>query len=163
MHERVTLGRAGLGLLVLLVGTAVPATAQKFDKLGFMAGCWEGKMPDGSVVEEWWMPPSDNVTLALTRYLKKGRTTSWEFTSVEQTDSQTVFVAQTKQEKPDTFRLKALSDEAVFWERGGTDYPNRIIYRLTADRDLIARLESDEDPAQKDFELRMVRAKCPNQ
>jgi hypothetical protein len=153
--------RPGLLLALFLAGAAGPATAQNLGKLSFMAGCWQGTLPDGTLVEEWWMPPSDNAMLGLTRYLDKKRATSWEFTVIERADTMTMFIPQTKSEAPDTFRLRTLVDEAAIWEREGEDFPLRIMYRLTSDGSLIARLEGDDRMGQASFELRFLRARCP--
>lgn len=153
-------GLAAAGLLLLLPG-APPLAAQDFGKLKFMAGCWQGILPDRTVVEEWWMPPVEKLTLGVTRYLFKKGEVRWDFNRVEQPDSTVLLILQSQGETPDTFRLRTLVDEAAIWERGGSDFPLRVMYRLTSDKALIARVEGDENSTQ-DLELRMDRAKCPN-
>ncbi len=147
---------AALALLVLVPATG--AAGQSFGKLDFMTGCWQGSLSERTVVEEWWMPPSDNLVLGLTRYLEKSRATGWEFSFIERTDSGMVFVPQPRGQKADTFQVKVLVDEAAIFERGGEDFPQRIMYRLTSDGSLIARLEGE---GQRSLEVRMARVKCP--
>jgi hypothetical protein len=151
--------------MLLLAVVTTPALAQRFDRLEFMAGCWQGVLPDGAVVEEIWTTPAHNLMLGLTRYLDKDRerATNWEFTFIERTDSTVYFVPQTKTEKPDTFRLKTLVDEVAAWTREGEDFPAGIMYRLTSDKAIIARLEAPPNSDQRSFELRMTRMKCPGQ
>lgn len=139
------------------------ALAQRMDRLDFMAGCWEGTLPDATIVEEIWTAPSENLMLGLTRYLDKGRkrATNWEFTFIERTDSTFLFIPQTRGEAPDTFRVRFVGDEAAAWTREGSDFPAEIWYRRTSDGSVIARLEAPPGSDQRSFELRFRPGKCP--
>src|SRR5713101_3919220 len=46
-----------------------------FGRLKFMEGCWRGRLDKDTEVEELWTSPAENLLLATTRYLKKGRAT----------------------------------------------------------------------------------------
>jgi hypothetical protein len=153
---------AAAGSVLLTVGLCITrvAGAQDFGKLKFMAGCWQGLLGPDKVVEEIWTAPAENLMLATTRTLEKKRATSWEFTALERAEGTVFYISTPNGEVPDTFRLKFLVDEAATWERAGTEFPNRIMYRLASDGSLIVRLES-EDASQAGFELRMRRLKCP--
>ena len=152
-------GITAAGALTVLMSAPDFAPAQSFSKLGFMAGCWTGLLTKDKVVEEIWTSPAENLMQASTRTLEKKRATSWEFTTIEKADSTLLFISTVREEPADTFRLKFLVDEAATWERGGTEFPNRIMYRRASDGALIVRLESDI--GQPSFELRMLRFKCP--
>jgi len=156
---------ARTALVALTVLGMSPATlaGQNFKKLDFMAGCWEGVMPDGEVIEEMWTAPSDNLMLGTTRYLKKGgkQATNHEFTFIERTDSTIYYVAQTRGEQPDTFRVSMLADEVAAWHRAGEDFPATIMYRRTSDGSNIARLEGAPGSGTTSFELRFRRVECP--
>lgn len=153
-------------LVAILFGLGLPAgtvAGQNFKKLEFMAGCWEGTMPEGDLIEEMWTTPSENLMLGTTRYLKKGgkQATSHEFTFIERTDSTIYFVAQTHGEAPDTFRVSILADEVAAWTREGDDFPATIMYRRTSDGSNIARLEGAQSSGRTSFELRFRRVECP--
>ncbi len=145
----------------LVAATPARVEAQDFSKLKFISGCWEGEPGDGTLVEESWTTPSDNLYLAVTRYLKKHEATNWEFTRIEKSDSLVAFIAQSKGEAPDTFALKTLVDEVAIFENPLKDFPKRIMYRLTSDGSLIVRLEDDSPLGERDFEVRLRRVKCP--
>lgn len=155
--------RALAGVLVLCALGAAPGrlVAQDFSKLKFISGCWAGEPGDGTLVEESWTAPSDNLFLAVTRYLKKNEATNWEFTRIEKSDSLTAFIAQSKGEAPDTFALKTLIDEVAIFENPLKEFPKRIMYRLTSDGSLIVRLEDDSPIGERDFEVRLRHVKCP--
>jgi hypothetical protein len=154
------------GRLVMVLGVigamaVTEVSAQDLGKLKFMEGCWRAEPDDKTVVEEHWTSPSDNLMMAVTRYLTKGVATNWEFTRIEKSDSLTAFIAQSMGEAPDTFRLKNLVDEVVIWENPRKDFPKRIMYRRTSDGNMIVRLEDDSPAGERDFEMKVQRVKCP--
>lgn len=155
------------GLCALfLVGLGLPTETaaqkpDKLDRLEFMVGCWAGQLDKDTQVEEIWTAAGGNTMLGLTRYLKKGETTSWEFTTIERTDSTVYFIPTSRGETPDTFRVRFMNREAVAWERTGTDFPGVIMYRRTADGSVIARLEPVEGGFDRSMELKFAPAKCP--
>jgi len=167
LFDRLPFRSAPRGLqALLLAGLILPATAvaqkpEKLDRLEFMVGCWVGQVDKDTQVEELWTAPGGNTMLGLTRYLKKGETTGWEFTTIERTDSTVYFIPTSRGEQPDTFRVRFMNREAVAWERTGTDFPGVIMYRRTADGDVIARLEPAEGAFDRSTELRFAPAKCP--
>lgn len=154
-------------LAALVVGILVPGSAaaqkpEKLDRIEFMVGCWAGQLDKDTQVEEIWTSAGGNTMLGLTRYLKKGETTNWEFTTIERTDSTVYFIPTSRGETPDTFRVRFMNREAVAWERSGsTDFPGSIMYRRTSDGDVIARLEPAEGAFDRSVELRFIPGKCP--
>jgi hypothetical protein len=128
-----------------------------FSRLKFMEGCWRGRIDKDTDVEEIWTAPADNLLLATTRYLKKGRATGYEFTRIQAVDTTVVFAASSDGKPEDVYPLKALADEYVLFENPAKSFPKRIMYRLATDGALIPRNEG-EGPS---IELRMLRVKCP--
>ena len=164
MARKGALGWAGrLAMVLGVVGAlgVAEVAAQDLGKLKFMEGCWRAEPEDGTIVEEQWTSPSDNLMMAVTRYLTKNEATNWEFTRIERTDSLTAFIAQSKGEPPDTFALKKLVDEVVIWENPRKAFPKRIMYRRTSDGNMIVRLEDDSPAGERDFEMKVKRVKCP--
>lgn len=163
--------RAGLflaaGWMAALALAAAPAAAQEpaaspakvdFRKLRFMAGCWEGMIDKDTRVEEIWTEPAENLLLSTTRYLKKDRATSFEFSKIQATDSGVVFAASSEGRPFDTYLLKTLVDEYVVFENLAKSFPQRIIYRLASDGALIPRNEGE---GQTSIEVRFKKRKCP--
>jgi hypothetical protein len=128
------------------------------DKLKFMAGCWQGVMGPDAIVEEIWTTPSENLLTATTRYLTKGRATSFEFSKIESRDSTVTFAASTEGRPFDEYTLKSLVDEYVVFENLKKTFPQRIIYRLASDGSLIPRNEGE---GQTSVEVRFKKVKCP--
>jgi hypothetical protein len=153
-----------LGLAAaLLVAWAAPLSAQKFDKLEFMTGCWRAQTGKDEVAEETWSNPVENVMVGYTRYLAKDSATGWDFNHVRKTDSAVVLVLSPRDQPADTFRLKTLVDEFAVWQREGTKFPGLVMYRKASDGALIARLEAPPGVSQPSVEVRFLKAKCPGQ
>lgn len=155
-------------LLAGVVLVAAPLAAQEqsrerpkveFKKLKFMAGCWEGQLDRDTKVEEIWTEPAENLLLATTRYIgKKNRATSFEFSKIEATDTAVVFAASSEGKPFDTYVLTKIVDEYVEFENLTKSFPQRIIYRLSADGSLIPRNEGDGRPS---VEVRLKKFTCP--
>lgn len=128
------------------------------DKLKFMAGCWQGQVGPETMVEEIWTNPTENLMTSTTRYLTKGRATSFEFSKIEARDSTIVFAASSEGKPFDEYTLKSLVDEYIVFENLKKSFPQRIIYRLASDGSLIPRNEGD---GQTSIEVRFKRVKCP--
>jgi len=154
---------AVVGLLATSVGKAIPqvtaarAPRPDLSKLKWMAGCWQAHLDKDTIVEDDWTAPAENLLLSTTRYFKKDKVTSFEFSKIEATDSATTFSASTEGKPFDTYGLKVLVDEYVAFENLKKTFPQRIIYRLASDGHLIPRNEGDGQPS---VELRMRRVKC---
>jgi len=128
------------------------------EKLKFMAGCWEGRIDEDTYVEEIWTNPSQNLMTSTTRYLKKGRATSYEFSRVVSTDSTVTFAASSEGKPFDEYTMTQLVDEYVLFENSKKSFPQRISYRLASNGDLIPRNEGEGQPS---VEVRFKRIKCP--
>ena len=131
-----------------------------FSKFKFFEGCWRAQTDKDSYVEENWTSPSENLLLATTRYLTKGRATGYEFTRIHWVDSVVVFAASSDGKPEDVYPLVTLADEYVLFENPTKKgFPTRIIYRMASDGSLIPRNEGD-GPS---IELRFQRVKCPGE
>lgn len=149
---------------LLLLWTS-PLAAQKIDfkKLEFMSGCWLGQTGQDAYVQETWSQPNDSLVLGYTQYLTNDKPTNFDFNYIRRTDSTVILVLSPHGQPSDTFSLKQLADEVVSWERGGTRFPGVVMYRKTANGDIIARLEPPPTVTQTSVEVRFRRMKCPGQ
>jgi len=128
------------------------------DKLKFMAGCWLGQLDRETEVEEIWNTPTENLMTATTRYIRKNRATSFEFSKIEVRDTTIVFAASSEGKPFDEYTVKTLVDEYVVFENLKKTFPQRIIYRLASDGALIPRNEGE---GQNSVEVRFKKVKCP--
>jgi hypothetical protein len=133
-------GPAMRSLKLLTVGTLAawaagasstpdPAMAE----LSWMSGQWcssEG----GEQVEEHWLAPRGDLMLGLSRTVKDGRTTSFEFLRIESREGGISYVAQPGGVPPTAFRLTAAGAQWARFENPQHDFPKRVEYRRVKTR-----------------------------
>lgn len=129
----------------------------KLEKIDWMSGCWAAQTGKDDRVEEDWSAASENLMLATTRYITKGRATGYEFTRIEATDSGIVFGATSNGKSEHVYTLARQASEYLLFERASKEFPQRIIYRRSSDGALIPRNEGEGQPS---IELRLMRVRC---
>ena len=129
-------------LVVCLAAFAAPgqATPQDLKDLSWMAGNWTGTQ-DGVEMEEAWLGAKGNTMLGLHRDVRGGRTISFEFLRIEATPEAITYWASPKGRPATPFRLVELKSKRVVFENAEHDFPSRIIYWLSHDGALHAKIE----------------------
>jgi hypothetical protein len=127
--------------------------------LAFMAGCWRGESGDGVTIEEYYTAPTENLILGLTRYTRRGRVTSYEFSTIAREDTAIILTPRPAGQEPAPFRLTRFESQSAVWENPAHDYPTLIAYRRSGDS-LVARIEGPGREGKRSFEWRMGRASC---
>ncbi|HEY4231046.1 MAG TPA: DUF6265 family protein [Thermoanaerobaculia bacterium] len=141
-----TLGRlvrvlAALGMaLVSPVLLATPGSEPEIP--GWMAGTWTG-VSDGTEMEEVWTPAKGGSMLGLHRDVKDGRTVEFEFLRIEAAPGGVTYWASPLGRPPTPFRMAASESgpNRVVFTNPKHDFPTRILYWLSADGLLHARIE----------------------
>jgi hypothetical protein len=152
--------RAGISLVLLAFAVIQPGAPRSLESLRFMSGCWRGPAGGGAMLEEYYTVPSANLMLGVSRYVREGKVTDYEFTSIEQREDDLVLTPRPKGQSPASFRLRSLTDEAVVWANPEHDFPQVISYRRAAPDSLIARIEGPGPQGTRAIEWRMARAEC---
>lgn len=151
------LAAAALPIALFSARQAVPGP---LEPLRFMAGCWRGATDEGGTIEEQYTTPSANLILGMTRYLREGRATGYEFSTIAWEDSTVVLTPHPKGQAPVPFRATALGPRGAVWENPEHDFPTRIAYRLVAVDTLSARIEGPGPSGRRGSEWRMARVRC---
>jgi hypothetical protein len=149
-------------LFTLCAAIAARSQTASVDTLGWMAGCWELNVPQRQMtIAEHWMKPSGGTLIGMSRTVRGGKTTDFEFIRIVATDKGVDYVARPSSNKEETaFSLvKASATEAVF-ENLAHDFPQRIIYRNQAANALFARIEGTQNGKLNGMDIPMKRAKC---
>ncbi len=136
------------------------AARSQVSALGFMAGCWRGLTRSGTTIEEFYTPPSSNLVVGTTRYVREGRVVDFEFTRIDQTDSGAVITPHPKGVRSVSFAPKLVEQNRAVWENPTHDFPQRILYTRVTDDTLVARIEGRTPSGDRALEWRMVRATC---
>ena len=159
MHIR---GIACVSLLLLCGTFATRSQTNSVDSLSWMAGCWELSVPQRQMtIAEHWMKPAGGTLIGMSRTVRGGKTTGFEYIRVETTADGVYYVAKPSSNKEETrFKLvKSSSTEAVF-ENLAHDFPQRIIYRQVGTDTLHARVEGRRGGQIRGFDLRYARTPC---
>lgn len=97
--------------------------------------------------------------LGVSRSVRDGKTVAFEFIRiVEQDDGELEFIASPSQQKTASFSMTSIKDREVMFENPDHDFPQRIIYRLISDQELLGRVEGTIDGAERvvDFPMRKI-------
>ncbi len=134
---------AALALLLAapLLAQDTPRPPSRLHELGFMTGCWQGRSPSGSTIEERYTTPSNNLMLGLTRYLRDGATRSFEFTMIGNVTGGSHLIPHPGGKASVTFTERERSSNRVVWENPAHDFPQRIIYHRFMPDSMSARIE----------------------
>lgn len=152
--------RVGIAILLLgAIGFSVRAGAAKPDlaELAWMAGSWTG-VERGVEMEEFWQAPKGNSMLGLHRDVAKARTVSFEFLRIEATADGITYWASPGGRPATPFRLIELKGKRVVFENAAHDFPQRIIYWVSDDDALHARIEGTAGGKSSSMEWTWRRA-----
>jgi hypothetical protein len=130
-------------VLLLLLGSMsrrAGASVPDISALGWMAGNWTGTV-DGVEMEELWQKPKGKTMLAVHRDVKEGRLVEFEFLRIEGTSTGLIYWASPRGRPATPFTMIELTDKRVVFENAEHDFPRRIIYWMTNDGSLHAKIE----------------------
>jgi hypothetical protein len=152
----------GLGLPAAAEPPPTPAAATppSADQLAWLAGCW-GYLDAEPGSGESWMPPAGGMLVGVSRTVRPGRSTLWEYMRIAVGESGGLeFVAQPSGEAEVHFALASLSASEVVFESPAHAFPQRIVYRFAQNGRLSAHLEGTQDGAPRVVDYAMRRVSC---
>lgn len=149
------MNRLSVATTALLTATALHAArpaaarAQSLEPLGFMAGCWRSA-PDaqGRIIEERYTPPTANLMLGTTRYLRGDSAVGYEFSRIERRGDTVLLTPYPNGRVSVSFGLIGVENRRAVFENRSHDFPNRIIYTADA-QGLTARIEGNDGRGQE--------------
>jgi uncharacterized protein DUF6265 len=146
-------------ILAVLIPVAARQTKTTFDKLAWIAGCWEGQMGAGKTQEHWMRPEGDSM-LGMSRTVVNGKTPFFEFLQIKREGEDLYYVARPQGKEPTSFKLVKLNDGEAVFENPQHDFPQRIVYAKQIDGTLLATIEGQEKGKSKRVDFSMRRARC---
>lgn len=148
--------------LVPLLGLALPLAAESTataDRLAWMAGHWRGSASANGHMEEHWTDAAGGALVGLHKDVEDGKMTSFEFLRIDRLPDGTLAYLASPQGRPITaFRLKELSDRRVVFENPEHDFPQRVLYWLTPEGHLAARIEGTINGKLESMQWEWTRA-----
>lgn len=139
---------------------AATSYAADVNQLTWITGCWS--MQQGALtIEERWTPPVGGQMMAVSRTIRAGKVVAREFIVID-TEPAGIFYSP-RIGTPDAavrFKLTTQSDTEVVFENPTHDFPQRILYRKTADG-LTARIDGTNKGKQsaQDYPMKAVPCK----
>lgn len=137
---------------------AAPLNADAIGQLGWLSGCWAAVGGEAGSGEQW-MAPAGGTLLGMSRTVKNGKTTAWEFVQIREVDGQLAYVAKPHSQPEATFKLVSLEGSGAVFENPRHDFPQRIIYKREGDR-LEARIEGTVNGTAKGKSFPLQRVGC---
>ena len=99
--------------------------------------------------------------LGVSRSVRDSKTVAFEFMRIiEQDDGGLVFIASPMGQSTTSFSMVSLSDREVIFENPDHDFPQRVIYRLVSDEDLLGRIEGTINAKHRTVDFPMKRMEC---
>ncbi len=131
----------------------------KVEDLAWLTGTWTHLGREAGSVEIW-SAPAGGTMLGMARFVKEGRTVDFEYLRIRETeDGMLEYIALPSGQAETAFRIVELSSGKAVFENLEHDFPQRIIYLLEAEDDLVARIEGRVKGEERsvDFPMRRVQ------
>jgi len=138
---------------------AAQDTASGMLGLRFMTGCWQGRTASGTIIEEHYTTPSQNLMLGTTRYLRDGGTRSYEFAVISLAGEVSQLTPHPGGKASVSFREGQRTTRSVSWENPSHDFPQRIRYERVSADSLVATIELMDGSRATGY--RMGKVACP--
>lgn len=156
-----------IGLLLLTPATLLSQEAdgdsQPLDSVAWLAGCWEAASEDGqNTAEEQWMAPRGGLMVGMTRSVRGGRTTGYEFLTIRaRPDGTLVYHAEPSGQAPTDFPARSIEDGRLEFVNADHDFPQKIVYARIDENFIHAAVFGEADGAEPAFLIPYRRVTCP--
>ena len=160
---------AGAILVTLATGGFAMAadTKHKIDDLAWLTGDWETANAAERWTDEHWTTPAGGAMLGMSRTVKAGAVSEFEYLRIIQKGDDLIYVAHPGARSPGTeFKMTSLTEGAagyrrVVFENPEHDFPKRILYVRRADGTLVATVDAGEGEKTVTYEYHPLRAAKP--
>ena len=153
-----------IGFLFLFILIPVcNAQDQNIDAASWLSGCWISSSDASggtSVVEEVWMKPSGGLMVGMSRTVRGGVATGYEFLLIREDDGALVYSAYPSGQQPTEFRSTEISTDLLRVINPDHDFPQKIEYWRVSGDEIRANVYGDVDADDPAFELQYQRSPC---
>jgi len=146
--------------LLGLACSSSPTAAVNRDlgSLSWLVGCWRMDTAK-TTVEEYWMAPSGDSMLGMSRTVREGKLVGYELLLLINTEAGLVYRAHPSGQAMANFHATEASRRGVVFENPNHDFPRRIAYWPVGENGLTARVDDGSDKQSYTIEYR--RSDCP--
>lgn len=136
------------------------ASGEDIGQLSWLSGCWRPEGAENGSIEAW-LAPAGGSMLGVSRTVKAGKTVAHEFMRIHAlADGALAFTAKPSNQSEATFPVVRIGKQEIVFENKAHDFPQRIIYRLTAPGKLAARIEGIRDGKERGIDYPMTKTPC---
>jgi hypothetical protein len=143
--------------------TAAPVTPTSLQQLGWLHGCWDGKVNQRDFREEW-LPLRGDMMIGVSHTVSQGKTQDFEYLRLELRPEGVFYVAAPSGKKETSFRFSGKTqdgDREIFtFENPVDEFPQRIIYRRGSEGWLYAHVEGTLGGQARSVIYPMRRVDC---
>jgi len=131
----------------------------KIEKLNWLVGNWEQKLPDG-IVTEIWNRENDSTYLGKSFFVKEEDTIHLETIVLTQKKGNLLYIPTVNGQnnnEPVTFTLSLDEENTVTFENPAHDYPQKISYKKINDNSLMTTISGKQQGKQSKESYTMVK------
>jgi hypothetical protein len=133
------------------------------EPLGWLHGCWDGKVNQRDFREEW-LPLRGDMMVGVSQTVSQGKTQDFEYLRLELRPEGIFYVAVASGKKETSFRLSGRTrdgeNEIFTFENPVDEFPQRIIYRRGSEGWLYAHVEGKLNGLPRSVIYPMRRVDC---
>ena len=149
-------------LVALLISCKNNSSEKKFDKLdkmNWLIGNWEQKLPDGTL-KETWTKENDSTFSGDSYFINTKDTVHFENIKLAQTAEQLTYIATVvgqNNDEPVAFKLTSDADNTFTFENPAHDYPKKITYKKVNETNLLATISGKQQGKDSQESYPMVK------
>jgi hypothetical protein len=145
----------------------VAAEPSSAAQLGWLAGCWELRRPNGVRIEESWTRPVGGLLLGTGRTSRTvaggaPRVLEFELSTIEERADALVYVARPSGQARTEFVADTVTATVASFANPAHDFPTRVRYERRGADSLVARISGPgRDGAERAIAFPYSRVPCP--
>ncbi len=146
---KTTLGILSIALLVSCQNKS-EKKFEKIEKMNWLVGNWEQKLPDGTL-KETWTKQNDSTFSGDSYFINLKDTVHFESIKLTQRAEELIYIATVvgqNNEEPVEFKLISDADSTFAFENPAHDYPQKITYKKVSETSLIATISGKQQGKQ---------------
>ena len=124
---------------------------EKLEKMAWLVGTWEQKLPDGILIENW-IKKNDSTFLGKNFFINEKDTIHAESIVLTQKNDKLVYIPTVNgqnNDEPTTFTLTSDTENIFCFENLAHDYPQKITYKKLSSKLLIATISGQQQEKMK--------------
>ena len=131
---------------------------EKIEKMNWLVGNWEQKLPNG-LITETWTKENDSTFSGKSYFVKEKDTLSFESIELLQKKDTLYYIPTVKgqnSDKPITFILTTATEKEFTFENPAHDYPQKIVYKKVNDTNLVATISGMQQgkPSSESYSMK---------